>query len=99
MQLTQGVNWMQFMRRAQSAKLNVRCGSSASYMDPANSLTEAPTDYHVNRSLFNWQQGTFFDEFEDVVVNIKAWIAFKDQQWFTNGIEKLPHKWKAVIDV
>uniref|UniRef100_A0A915CYG6 Uracil-DNA glycosylase n=1 Tax=Ditylenchus dipsaci TaxID=166011 RepID=A0A915CYG6_9BILA len=39
---------------------------------PANFPTEAPTDYHVSRSLSNWQQGTFFKEFEDVVAKIKA---------------------------
>jgi len=61
------------------------------------SPTEAPTDYHVNRSLKNWQSGKSYGDLDELVV--KAWISSRNQRFFANGIDCLPGKWKAVIEV
>lgn len=66
---------------------------------PPYSPTEAPTDYHVNRSLKNHQAGKFFDDFYEVVADIKEWIASKNRNFFARGIDLLPSKWEAVCDV
>ncbi|CAF1099580.1 unnamed protein product [Didymodactylos carnosus] len=61
--------------------------------------TEAPTDYHVNCSLKNWQTGKVYDGLDDLVADVKAWIASKDRHFFARGIDRLPSKWEAVIEV
>ncbi|CAF1652759.1 unnamed protein product, partial [Adineta ricciae] len=66
---------------------------------PPYSPTEAPTDYHVNRSLKNWQAGKIYDDLDDLVDDVKAWIASKDRHFFARGIDLLPSKWEAVIEV
>ncbi len=66
---------------------------------PPYSPTEAPTDYHVNRSLKNWQAGKGYDDLGDLVADVKAWIASKDRHFFARGIDRLPSKWEAVIKV
>jgi len=66
---------------------------------PPYSPTEAPTDYHVNRSLENWQAGKVYENFDQLVANVKAWIASKDRHFFTRGIDRLPSKWEAVTQV
>ena len=66
---------------------------------PPYSPTEAPTDYHVNRSLKNWQAGKVYDDLDDLVDDVKAWIASKDRHFFARGIDLLPSKWEAVIEV
>src|SRR3954447_14380209 len=49
---------------------------------PPYSPAEAPTDYHVNRSLKNWQTGEVYDDMDDLVADVKAWIASKDRHFF-----------------
>ena len=66
---------------------------------PPYSPTEAPTDYHVNRSVKNWQTGKFFDTFDELVADIKEWIASKNRNFFARGIDRLPAKWDAVLEV
>ncbi|CAF1455918.1 unnamed protein product [Adineta ricciae] len=66
---------------------------------PPYSPTEAPTDYHVNRSLKNWQAGKIYDDLDDLVDDVKAWIASKNRHFFARGIDLLPSKWEAVIEV
>ena len=43
------------------------------------SPTEAPTDYHANRSLKNWQSDKVYENFDQLVANVKAWIASNDR--------------------
>ena len=66
---------------------------------PPYSPTEAPTDYHVNRSISNWQAGKFFEDLGDIMDDISRWIASKNPEWFARGINMLPQKWQAVLDV
>jgi [histone H3]-lysine36 N-dimethyltransferase SETMAR len=66
---------------------------------PPYSPTEAPTDYHVNRSLKNWLSSKVYDNLEDLVADVKGWIASKNIHFFERGIDQLPGKWEAVIEV
>lgn len=66
---------------------------------PPYSPTEAPTDYHVNRSLKNWQSNKIYDDFDELTGDVKKWIASKNRDFFARGIDRLPGKWEAVIDV
>ena len=66
---------------------------------PPYSPTEAPTDYHVNRSLKNWLAGKTFNEFDALVIDLKSWIRSKDRHFFARGINKLSSKWESVIKV
>lgn len=65
---------------------------------PYYSPNEAPTDV-LNRSLKNWLAGKFFSDLDDLVADIKAWIASKDRYLFARGIDRLPSKWEAAIEV
>uniref|UniRef100_A0A914EA98 Mos1 transposase HTH domain-containing protein n=1 Tax=Acrobeloides nanus TaxID=290746 RepID=A0A914EA98_9BILA len=57
------------------------------------------TDYHVNRSLKNWQVGKVYEDLDEAVTDVKAWIASKNHDFFARGIDWLPSKWEAVIEV
>uniref|UniRef100_A0A914CYC7 Uncharacterized protein n=1 Tax=Acrobeloides nanus TaxID=290746 RepID=A0A914CYC7_9BILA len=58
-----------------------------------------PTDYHINRSLKNWMSNKVYDDFDELVDDVKAWIASKNRGFFERGIDMLPEKWEAVIEV
>uniref|UniRef100_A0A914DHZ1 Transposase n=1 Tax=Acrobeloides nanus TaxID=290746 RepID=A0A914DHZ1_9BILA len=66
---------------------------------PPYSPTKAPTDYHINRSLKNWMSNKVYDDLDDLVDDVKAWIASKNRGFFERGIDMLPEKWEAVIEV
>uniref|UniRef100_A0A914E1N8 Mos1 transposase HTH domain-containing protein n=1 Tax=Acrobeloides nanus TaxID=290746 RepID=A0A914E1N8_9BILA len=66
---------------------------------PPYSSTEAPTDYHINRSLKNWMSNKVYDDLDELVDDVKAWIASKNRGFFERGIDMLPEKWEAVIEV
>ena len=66
---------------------------------PPYSPTEAPSDYHVNRSLKNWMMNKVYDDLDELVEDVKAWIASKNRDFFARGIDMLPAKWEAVIEV
>ena len=63
------------------------------------SPTEAPTDYHVNCSLKNWQVKKICGDLDDLVTDVIAWIASKNSNSFARRIAGLPSKWEAVIEV
>ncbi|KAK6736822.1 hypothetical protein RB195_019488 [Necator americanus] len=63
---------------------------------PPYSPTEAPTDYHVNRSLKNWQTNKVYDDLDDLVADVKA---SKNRDLFARGIDRLQSKWEAVLEV
>ena len=39
------------------------------------------------------------DGLNDLVADVKAWIVSKDGHFFARGIDRLPSKWDAVIEV
>ena len=66
---------------------------------PPYSPIEAPTDYQVNRSLKNWLMNEVYDHLYDLVAAVKDWIASKNSNFLTRGIDGLPSKWEAVIEL
>uniref|UniRef100_A0A914CE43 Transposase n=1 Tax=Acrobeloides nanus TaxID=290746 RepID=A0A914CE43_9BILA len=58
-----------------------------------------PKDVHcINRSLKNWMNKVY-DDLDELVDDVKAWIASKNHGFFERGIDMLPEKWEAVIEV
>ena len=55
---------------------------------PPYSPTEAPTGYHINRLLKNWQTAKVYNDLEEFVADVKAWIASKNQRYFARGIDQ-----------
>ena len=47
----------------------------------------------------NWQTGKVYDDLDELVADVKAWIASKKGDFFARGIDRLPSKWEAVIEV
>ncbi|VDO26928.1 unnamed protein product [Haemonchus placei] len=60
--------------------------------------TNSYMDYHVNRSLENWLANRFYDEIDDLMADVKIWIASKNRNFFACGIRP-PSKCEAVLDV
>ena len=65
--------------------------------DPPYSPTEAPTDYHINRSLKNWMSNKVYDDLDELVDDVKAWIASKNRGFFEIGIDMLPENGKLLL--
>ncbi|GIY81772.1 hypothetical protein CDAR_512171 [Caerostris darwini] len=59
---------------------------------PPYSPTEAPTDCHANRSLKHWPANKVYDDFDNLVADVKASIATKNSEFFGRGIDCLPSK-------
>uniref|UniRef100_A0A914CA75 Uncharacterized protein n=1 Tax=Acrobeloides nanus TaxID=290746 RepID=A0A914CA75_9BILA len=85
------------MSKAESPNPSTTKGGT--YSSPPYSPTEAPTDYHVNHSLKNWQIGKVYNDVNELVADVKAWIASKDSHSFARGIDRMSHKWEAAIEV
>ena len=66
---------------------------------PPYSPTEAPTDYHVKKKKKNWQVNKVYIDLDNLEADVKAWIASKNRDSFARGIDRLPSKWEAVIEV
>ena len=66
---------------------------------PPYSPTEAPSDYHLFRSLHNWQLGKRYRCLGELCDDVQAFFDVKDHDFFQKGIERLPHKWEAAIEV
>ncbi|GIX67232.1 hypothetical protein CDAR_614001 [Caerostris darwini] len=50
---------------------------------------------HPTYSLKNWQANKVYDDFNNLVADVKAWIASKNRRFFARGIGRLPSKWEA----
>ncbi|KAF8766882.1 Mariner Mos1 transposase like protein [Argiope bruennichi] len=79
-------------------------GSSNLLIMPLHAFTDmrpfqAPADCHINRTLEHWQASKVYDDIDNLVADVKAWIASKDCEFFASGIDGLPSKWEAVIEV
>ncbi|CAF1035429.1 unnamed protein product [Didymodactylos carnosus] len=84
--------------RASSDRIDRREGLGSA-PTPAILSTEAPSDYHVNRSLKNWMVNKVYEDLDEVVEDVKEWIASKNRDFFIRRIDMLPSKWEAVIEV
>lgn len=57
----------------------------------------APSDYHLFRSMAHGLAEQHFHSYEDAKKWIDSWIASKDEQFFRDGIRKLPGRWEKVV--
>uniref|UniRef100_A0A914CVG9 Mos1 transposase HTH domain-containing protein n=1 Tax=Acrobeloides nanus TaxID=290746 RepID=A0A914CVG9_9BILA len=50
-------------------------------------------------SLKNWMMNKVYEDLDELVDDVKAWIASKNRDFFVCGIDMLPSKWETVIEV
>ncbi|VDO05655.1 unnamed protein product [Haemonchus placei] len=62
------------------------------------SPAETFMDYHVSRSLKNWLGNRSYDDLDDLMADVKAWIASKDQNLFAFEIQQ-SSQWEAMHEV
>jgi histone-lysine N-methyltransferase SETMAR len=65
---------------------------------PPYSPDLAPSDYHLFRSMKNWMRGKEYDDEAELVMDLNAYFASKDQSFFERGIHSLPDRWQLTID-
>lgn len=64
---------------------------------PAYSPDLAPSDYHLFRSLQNSLSGKKFENLEACQKHLDQFIAQKDDQFWKDGMMKLPERWLKVV--
>lgn len=64
---------------------------------PPYSPDIAPSDYYLFRSMQSALSGERFHSFESIQIWLNNWIASKDEQFFRDGIRKLPERWANVV--
>ena len=64
---------------------------------PPYSPDIAPSDYHLFRSMTHGLAEQHFRSYEDTKKWVDSWIASKDEQFFRDGIRKLPERWEKVV--
>jgi histone-lysine N-methyltransferase SETMAR len=64
---------------------------------PPYSPDIAPSDYHLFRTMQTVLSGERFRSREEIKIWLDNWIASKDQDFFTQGIRKLPERWANVV--
>ena len=56
-------------------------------------------DYHVSSLLKNWQMGTVYGNFYEMVADVKTWIISKYCSSFFQLIDLVTNKLEAVIEI
>ena len=56
-----------------------------------------PSDYYLYGLMSHVLAEKHFQSFENIKKWVDSWIAAKDEEFFRNGIRKLPEKWRNVI--
>ncbi|XP_054158390.1 histone-lysine N-methyltransferase SETMAR-like [Oppia nitens] len=65
---------------------------------PPYSPDIAPSDYHLFRSLQHFLDGKRFNNKESVETAINDYLANKDEDFFSRGINQLPIRWQKIIE-
>ena len=65
-------------------------------MHPQYSPDLAPPDYHLFRCLQNFLDGKKLASKRAAINHVAKFFATKPQKFYTDGIMKLPEKWKKV---
>ena len=66
-------------------------------LHPPYSPDIAPSEYYLFWLMSHVLAEKRFQSFEDIKKWVDSWIASKDEEFFRNGIRKLPEKWRNVI--
>lgn len=64
---------------------------------PPYSPDIAPSDYYLFRSMQSALQDVRFTSYESIKNWLDEWIASKDDDFFRQGIRKLPERWAKVV--
>ena len=64
---------------------------------PLYSPDIAPSDYYLFRTMQSDLTGERFTSYESIKIWLDNWIASKDQDFFMQGIRKLPERWAKVV--
>lgn len=64
---------------------------------PPYSPDIAPSDYHLFRLMQLALQDVRFTSYENIKNWLDEWIASKDEEFFRQGIRKLPERWAKVV--
>ena len=64
---------------------------------PPYSPDIAPSDYYLIRLMSHVLAEKRCQSFENIKKWVDSWIAAKNEDFFCNGIRKLPEKWRNVI--
>ena len=65
---------------------------------PPYSPDLAPSDYHLFSSMEHAFNEQHFKTSEEVENWVSEWFASKDEQFFWQGIHKLPERWSKCVD-
>ena len=65
---------------------------------PPYSPDLAPSDYHLFRPMKNWMRAKEYDDEQELITDLNAYFASKDQAFFERGIHSLPDKWQLTIN-
>lgn len=64
---------------------------------PPYSPDIAPSDYYLFRSMTHDLADQHFRSYEETKKWLDSWLAGKRQDWFRDGIRKLPKRWAKVV--
>jgi hypothetical protein len=42
--------------------------------------------------------GKVYNDLDELVADVKVWIASKNRHFFARGTDRLPHKWEVAIE-
>ena len=65
---------------------------------PAYSPGCAPSDYHVFRWLKRWLRGQVFSTLTGMKMAVNGWLKKQPRLFWREGIQKLPHEWRTIIE-
>jgi hypothetical protein len=66
---------------------------------PPYSPDLAPSDYHLFSSLSNNLRGVSFNNYAELQNWLDEFFTAKPAEFFKRGIENLPERWKAVMNI
>ncbi|GBN62039.1 hypothetical protein AVEN_250377-1 [Araneus ventricosus] len=66
---------------------------------PSYSPDMAPSDFYLFSHLQLHLDGAIFNSNEEVINEVHLFLDSRTPQFFAEGIEKLPKRWQAIVDL